>query len=108
LQWLMISCTCTSCMHAYTHILKNQFWVCSKSIESCSKFLISFSAMCYPGSQQQKAAVEVHHVSKAQQPLEGLIRSTIPLRTKCSATRPHAAPRANSIEVIRALPDHIS
>jgi hypothetical protein len=30
------------------------------------------------------------------------------LRTKCSATRPRPAPRANSIEVIRALPDQIS
>jgi hypothetical protein len=32
----------------------------------------------------------------------------LPLRTKCSATRPCPAPRANSIEVIRALPDQIS
>jgi hypothetical protein len=108
MRCLMISCMCTSCMHAYTHILKNQFWVCSNFIESCPKFLIPFSEMCYPGSPQQKAAAEVHHVSKAQQPRERCIRSMIPLRTKCSATRPRPAPRANSMEVIRALPDQIS
>jgi hypothetical protein len=92
-------------MHAYTHILKNQFWVCSKSIESCSKFLIPFSAMWYPGSPQQKAAAEVHHVSNAQHPRERCIRSMIPLRTKCSATRPRPAPRATSIELHESTTD---
>jgi len=64
--------------------------------------------MWYPGSPQEKAAAEVHHVSKAQQPRERCIRSIIALRTKSSATRPRPAPRENSIEVIRALPDQIS
>ncbi|CAM6047469.1 unnamed protein product [Sphagnum compactum] len=56
-------------------------------------------------SPQQKAAEEVHHVSKAQQPHERCIRSMIPLRTKCSATRPRPAPRANSIELHESATD---
>ncbi|CAK9193714.1 unnamed protein product [Sphagnum troendelagicum] len=64
----------------------------TKSIESCSKFLIPFFAMWYPRPPQQKAAAEAHHVSKAQHPRECCIRSMIPLRTKCSATRPRLAP----------------
>ncbi|CAM6022520.1 unnamed protein product, partial [Sphagnum balticum] len=51
------------------------------------------------------AAAEVHHVSKAQQPPERCIRSMIPLRTKCSATRPRPAPRANSIEFHESTTD---
>ncbi|CAM6001903.1 unnamed protein product [Sphagnum balticum] len=61
--------------------------------------------MCYPGSPQQKAAAAVHHVSKAQQPRERCIRSMLPLRTKCSATRPCPAPRANSIELHEGTTD---
>ncbi|CAK9193957.1 unnamed protein product [Sphagnum jensenii] len=57
------------------------------------------------GSPQQKAAAEVHHVSKAQQPRERCIRSMIPLRTKCSATRPRPAPRANPIELHESTTD---
>ncbi|CAK9275352.1 unnamed protein product [Sphagnum jensenii] len=50
-------------------------------------------------------AAEVHHVSKAQQPHERCIRSMIPLRTKCSATRPCPAPRANSIKLHESTTD---
>ncbi|CAM5999656.1 unnamed protein product [Sphagnum balticum] len=56
-------------------------------------------------SPQQKAAAEVHHVSNAQHPRERCIRSMIPLRTKCSATRPRPAPRATSIELHESTTD---